>query len=305
VAAAFTMALVGCLGGQPSDEPDVDNDSAAVTCNYAGWQRGASYRTGDIVMYNGSPYIAEHDNPGYDPTISTWFWEPYASNCSDGTGSDGTTDGSTGGGDGFRAIVSESQFNAMFPSRSSFYTYQALASAASTFSEFATTGDTTTRKREMAAFLANVEHETGGLVYIEEINKATYCDTSWGPPGCGCAAGKQYFGRGPLQISWNGNYCSAGNALGVDLMNDPDRVARDATVAWRTGLWFWNTQTGAGRMTAHNAIVTGAGFGETIRTINGALECDGKNTAQMQSRIDAYKRFTSLLGVSPGSNEGC
>ncbi len=69
----------------------------------------------------------------------------------------------------------------MFPSRNPFYTYEGLINAAATFPEFAGTGDTATRKREVAAFLANVNHETGGLVYVEEIAKATYCDTSWGP----------------------------------------------------------------------------------------------------------------------------
>ena len=39
---------------------------------------------------NGKYYQATHDNPGYDPTISTWFWSPYT--CS------GSTGGGTGGG---------------------------------------------------------------------------------------------------------------------------------------------------------------------------------------------------------------
>ncbi|ATB32903.1 glycoside hydrolase family 19 protein [Melittangium boletus] len=208
-------------------------------------------------------------------------------------------------GNGIAGILSESTFNAMFPGRNGFYSYSALVAAANTFSGFATTGDTDTRKREVAAFLANIAHETGNLVYIEEIAKSTMCDTSWGPPGCGCAAGKMYYGRGPIQLSWNGNYCAAGNALGVDLKNNPDLVARDATISWRTGFWFWMTQTGAGSMTAHNAIVNGAGFGETIRTINGALECGGRNPAQVQSRVNNYTRFCSLLGVSPGANTGC
>ena len=208
-------------------------------------------------------------------------------------------------GTGISAVLSEATFNSMFPSRNGFYTYAALVSAANTFSTFATSGDTDTRKREVAAFLANVSHETSGLVYIEEINKAAYCDTSWGPPGCGCAAGKQYFGRGPLQLSWNGNYCAAGNALGVDLKNSPETVSNNATVAWRTAFWFWTTQTGAGTMTAHDAIVNGRGFGETIRTINGSLECNGKNTAQMQDRINLYLKYTQMLGVSAGANTGC
>jgi hypothetical protein len=58
-------------------------------------------------------------------------------------------------------------------------------------------------------------------------------------------------------------------------------------------------------MTPHNAMVNGAGFGQTIRSINGSLECDGKNPAQVQSRVDNYQRFTQILGVSPGGNLYC
>ena len=32
-------------------------------------------------------YIATHDNPGYDPTISTWFWSPFS--CGGGGGGGG------------------------------------------------------------------------------------------------------------------------------------------------------------------------------------------------------------------------
>ena len=65
------------------------------------------------------------------------------------------------------------------------------------------------------------------------------------------------------------------------------------------------TQTGPGSMTPHAAIVDGAGFGETIRSINGALECNGGNPAQVQSRIDRYTRFAGILGVPTGGNLSC
>ncbi|MDX2296536.1 MULTISPECIES: chitinase, partial [Streptomyces] len=89
------------------------------------------------------------------------------------------------------------------------------------------------------------------------------------------------------------------------LLNNPWRVEREPDVAMMTGLWYWNTQNGPGTMTAHNAMVDGAGFGQTIRSINGSLECDGRNPAQVQSRVDAYLRFTSILGVAPGGNLYC
>ncbi|PTM93212.1 chitinase [Streptomyces sp. VMFN-G11Ma] len=203
-------------------------------------------------------------------------------------------------------VVSESQFNQMFPNRNSFYTYSGLTDALSAYPAFANTGSDTVKKQEAAAFLANVSHETGGLVYVVEQNTSNYphyCDAS---QPYSCPAGQAaYYGRGPIQLSWNFNYKAAGDALGIDLLNNPYQVEQNASVAWKTGLWYWDTQSGPGTMTPHNAMVNGAGFGQTIRSINGSLECDGKNPAQVQSRVDAYQRFTQVLGVSPGDNLYC
>jgi predicted chitinase len=203
-------------------------------------------------------------------------------------------------------VVTEAQFNQMFPSRNGFYTYSGLVAALSAYPAFATTGSDTVKRQEAAAFLANVNHETGGLVYIVEQNTANYshyCDWS---QSYGCPAGQSaYYGRGPIQLSWNFNYKAAGDALGIDLLGNPWLVQNDAAVAWKTGLWFWMTSTGAGSMTPHNAMVNGAGFGETIRAINGSIECNGGNPAQVQSRVDAYNRFTLALGVPAGNNLYC
>ncbi|MEU9338322.1 glycoside hydrolase family 19 protein [Streptomyces sp. NPDC048290] len=265
---------------------------AAPCSSYPNWVAGQSYAAGAVVRYtDGKAYIAEHANPGYDPTISTWYWEPYA--CDTGTPNTSF-------------VVTEAQFNQMFPGRNSFYTYSGLVSAMSAYPAFANTGSDTVKKQEAAAFLANVSHETGGLVHIVEQNTANYphyCD--WSQP-YGCPAGQAaYYGRGPIQLSWNFNYKAAGDALGIDLLGNPWQVQNNASIAWKTGLWYWNTQRGPGTMTGHAAMVNQAGFGHTIRSINGSLECDGRNPAQVQSRINNYNRFTQILGVSPGGNLSC
>nr|WP_229698707.1 glycoside hydrolase family 19 protein [Wenjunlia tyrosinilytica] len=277
-----------CGGGSTPTDPG--------TCNHPNWVAGKSYATGDIVKYtDGKLYRATHDNPGYDPVISTWYWEPYS--CGPTTPSDPNPSG---------FVVSEAQFNQMFPNRNSFYTYSGLKAALSAYPAFANTGSATVKKQEAAAFLANVSHETGGLVYIVEQNTANYphyCDAS---QSYGCPAGQSaYYGRGPIQLSWNFNYKAAGDALGIDLLHNPNLVQNDPAVAWKTGLWYWNTQSGPGTMTPHNAMVNGAGFGETIRSINGSLECNGRNPAQVQSRIDAYQRFVQILGTTAGGNLSC
>ncbi|MCC3773856.1 glycoside hydrolase family 19 protein [Streptomyces sp. UNOB3_S3] len=266
---------------------------AAGACDNApNWTAGTWYTTGTVVRYtDGRYYVAEHDNPGYDPVISTWYWDPYT--CQ-------------GGGNPGAFPVSEAQFNQMFPRRNAFYTYSGLVAALSAYPGFAGTGSKTVRQQEAAAFLANVDHETGGLVYVVEQNTANYphyCDH--GQP-YGCPAGQSaYYGRGPLQLSWNFNYKAAGDALGINLLNNPSLVQTDAAVSWKTALWYWNTQRGPGTMTPHDAMVNSRGFGETIRSINGSLECNGGNPGQVQSRVSSYQRFTSVLGVAPGGNLYC
>ncbi|MFF9689054.1 glycoside hydrolase family 19 protein [Streptomyces sp. NPDC014623] len=292
------MSLIVALGAVIATFVFLPVSTASAAACAPAWSASAVYWGGGSASYNGHNWSAkwwtQNERPG---TADVWADQ---GSC----GSGGETDPGNPDPSGF--VVSESQFNQMFPSRNSFYTYSGLKAALSAYPGFANTGSDTVKKREAAAFLANVSHETGGLVHIVEQNTANYphyCDT--GQP-YGCPAGQAaYYGRGPIQLSWNFNYKAAGDALGIDLLGNPWQVEQNAAVAWKTGLWYWNTQSGPGTMTPHNAIVNGAGFGETIRSINGSIECNGGNPAQVQSRINKYQAFVQLLGTTPGSNLSC
>jgi predicted chitinase len=237
-----------------------------------------------------------------------------------GTSAAGGTDGASGGSGGSGGgtfnpsnavgqYVSDQMFRDAFPQRSARYKYQALLAAVDKFPEFAACCNETAKKREVAAFLANVEHETGALRYVEE-NEATrhhgYCSTNVFP----CPAGNTYWGRGAIQISWNYNYkfawdyLSANTGLTTNIFENPAAVATDDELVWTTALWFWMVGDPSYTQTPHTQLAA-QGFGATIRIINGALECDGNNPGQVQSRVDKYLAWCERLGVEPGSNLYC
>ncbi|XP_059655023.1 endochitinase EP3-like [Cornus florida] len=177
-----------------------------------------------------------------------------------------------------------------------FYTRAAFLEAANSNSQFGTTGSVDDSKREIAAFFAHVSHETTNFCHIEEIDGATqdYCDENY--PQYPCAPNKAYYGRGPLQLTWNYNYALAGNAIKFDGLANPDIVASDVVVSFKAALWFWMTNVHP---------ILGQGFGETIRKINGDVECDGKEPEKVNSRVEYYTNYCNQLGVTTGDNLYC
>ncbi|KQK16674.1 hypothetical protein BRADI_1g29887v3 [Brachypodium distachyon] len=255
------------------------------------------------------------------------------SQCS-GCGGGGTPPTPSGGG-GVASVVSRSLFERMLLHRNDgacqakgFYTYDAFLAAANSFPGFGTTGATDVRKREVAAFLAQTSHETTGgwatapdgpyswgYCFKQERGATSdYCTPSAQWP---CAPGKRYYGRGPIQLSHNYNYGPAGRAIGVDLLRNPDLVATDPTVSFKTAMWFWMTAQSP-KPSAH-AVATGQwrpsradraarrvpGFGVITNIVNGGIECGHGQDSRVADRIGFYKRYCDLLGVGYGDNLDC
>ncbi|KAK1303193.1 Chitinase 1 [Acorus calamus] len=260
----------------------------------------------------------------------------YCGSTSDycGNGCQSQCGGADGGG-GVGSLVSQSLFDQMLKHRNDaacpangFYTYSAFVAAANSFSGFATTGDADTQKREIAAFLAQTSHETTGgwasapdgpyawgyCFKQEQGSPGDYCQQSAQWP---CAPGKKYYGRGPMQISYNYNYGPAGQAIGADLLGNPDLVATDPTISFKTAIWFWMTPQSP-KPSCH-AVITGQwtpssadqaagrapGFGVITNIINGGLECGKGSDSRVADRIGFYKRYCDLLGVGYGPNLDC
>ncbi|XP_031256535.1 endochitinase EP3-like [Pistacia vera] len=142
----------------------------------------------------------------------------------------------------------------------SFYTRDVFLNVLDQYPEFGQTGSDDDSKREIAAFFAHVTHETGSLCKIEEDNKEVYCND----PNYACIPGKSYYGRGPIQLTGNGNYKRSGDDLQFDGLNSPEQVAQDPVLSFRTALWFWKTNV-------HSVVNNG--FGETIKAINPGEYC--------------------------------
>ncbi|KAL9379924.1 hypothetical protein Peur_028406 [Populus x canadensis] len=208
----------------------------------------------------------------------------------------------SGGGASVADIVTPSFFNGIISQAGAgcagknFYTRNTFLDALNSYSQFGQLGSDDASKPEIAAFFAHVTHETGHFCYIEEINGSSrdYCDGK--NKQYPCVPGKKYHGRGPLQISWNFNYGPAGESIDFDGLNNPDIVAKDPVVAFKTALWFWMNNV---------RPVLNQGFGATIRAINGALECNGGNPGTVQTRIGYYRDYCNQLGVAPGNNLSC
>ena len=154
-------------------------------------------------------------------------------------------------------------------------------------------------KEEAAMFLAEILWESGGLRYKRElICVKTGCpgvyDSSVG------VKGKNYYGRGYIQLTHSYNYKAASLDLYHDLrlINDPDIVANSEDAAWGTAFWFWKTNVHS------RAGVQQHKFGDATRAING-MECTG-NMQAAHKRFDIYKKVHAAFHLNNAVNEhGC
>nr|QFS19063.1 class I-C chitinase [Apopellia endiviifolia (species B)] len=227
-------------------------------------------------------------------------------------------------------LVTPNVFDNLFPSRNSFYSYQAFLNAASAFSAFGTTGSPVARKREIAAFLAHVQQESDGLSTMDTVDDSAevYCCAEKmcmrvNNPAKGsfdCVPGKKYFARGPMHLTWNYNYGAASQEVGADLLAEPELLSNDAVLSFKSALWMWMNYSGATESMGPSAheMMSGSwspsasdeaagrlrGFGATIDILKGSEEC-GHQSSQAEARTQKYIEIAKLLKVSPGPNLGC
>ena len=98
--------------------------------------------------------------------------------------------------------------------------------------------------KRVAAFIAQIGHESGQFKYVKEIWGPTKAQARYeGRADLGntvAGDGSKYRGRGLIQITGRANYAACGEALGLDLINHPELLEKPQH-ACMSAAWFWAT----------------------------------------------------------------
>jgi putative chitinase len=146
----------------------------------------------------------------------------------------------------------------------------------------------------IAAFVAQLAHESGEFRWMEEIWGPTAAQRRYEPPGdlakrlgnTQPGDGKRFKGRGPIQITGRFNYKKYGDLLGIDLAADPALAAAPEHAFATAGL-FWQSN-------GLNELADAQQFVTITRRINGG-------TNGLDDRQKYYDRAKSVLGVGAAS----
>ena len=138
--------------------------------------------------------------------------------------------------------------------------------------------------KRVAAFIAQIGHESGQLKYVKEIWGPTAAQAKYeGRKDLGntvAGDGSKYRGRGLIQITGRANYMACGEALGLDLIKQPELLEKPQH-ACMSAAWFWATK-------GLNTLADADQFDKITRRING-----GQNGAADRQAL--YARALKVL----------
>ena len=137
--------------------------------------------------------------------------------------------------------------------------------------------------KRIAAFVAQIGHESGQFRYVRELGNDQYLskyDTGTLAKRLGNTPeadgdGQKYRGRGLIQITGRANYMMCGEALALDLINQPELLEKPQH-ACMSAAWFWASR-------GLNTLADAGQFDTITRRING-----GQNGAADRQALYAW-----------------
>jgi putative chitinase len=93
--------------------------------------------------------------------------------------------------------------------------------------------------KEVAAFIAQIGHESGYLRYSEEIASGKAYEGRRDLGNIYAGDGMKYKGRGLIQITGRYNYAQLSKDLGEDFIKNPELLSTPK-YAVQSACWFWN-----------------------------------------------------------------
>lgn len=206
-------------------------------------------------------------------------------------------------------LVTEQQLRAMFPHAG------ARLDAHLPFINPALEKAPITTPERIAAFMAQLAHESGEYRYMEEIaDGSAYegrADLGNTQPG----DGRKFKGHGPIQITGRANHKACGEALGLDLIGDPTLITKPE-YGTASACWFWNSR-------CLSPLADVGDFREITRRINGGfngwedrvkywqrnrqilgLAVDARRTLRRGDRGEDVRALQTALGIKPDGDFG-
>lgn len=140
-------------------------------------------------------------------------------------------------------------------------------------------------RRRIAAFLAQIGHESGSLVYSKELGGPKYFAKYEGRKDLGNTQpgdGVKFAGRGLIQVTGRHNYAKASQALfGDDRLLDTPELLEKPEWAAKSAVWYWTTRN-------LNALADADRFTDITKAINGG-------TNGLEDRKIRYRLALSVL----------
>jgi predicted chitinase len=138
--------------------------------------------------------------------------------------------------------------------------------------------------QRIAAFLAQLAHESAEYRYMEEIADGSAYEGRADLGNIQPGDGVKFKGHGPIQITGRANHEACGQALGIDLIAEP-RLICTPVYGTASACWFWNSRG--------LSLLADVDWFKTItRRINGGYN-------GLSDRRQYWDRNRALLGLAP------